>query len=110
MLVLTELPENASTSVTNTAEVLAAEAARRFCPERFEFSEPAIVLEHYPADPAPPVILGRHATWDRVTFTSWSPRKVWLGGRERLSLGSPSWHHLPGEDVEFLIGANETVE
>ena len=107
VLVLTERPENASTSVTNVMEVLAAEAIRHFCRERFEFEEPAIVLEHYPEERDRRGRIGRKATWDRVGFGSWSPRKVWLGGRERVSLGEPKWHPIPRTDVEQLIGKDE---
>ena len=49
-LLLSKLPENASTAVTNTVEILAAEAIRYLCPERFELAEPAIVLKHAPAE------------------------------------------------------------
>ena len=107
VLFLSELPENASTSVTNAMEVLAAEAIRHLCPERFEFPEPAIVLEHYPEERDRRGRIGRKATWDRVSFGSWSPRKVWLGGRERVSLGEPKWHPIPRTEVEQLIGKEE---
>jgi hypothetical protein len=107
VLVLSELPENASTSVTNMMEVLAAEAIARFCPERFEWEEPAIVLEHYPEERNRRGRIGHHATWDRLSFGSWSPRKIWLGGRERVSLGEPKWHPIPQAEVERLIGRAE---
>lgn len=107
VMVFTEMAENASTSITNMAEILTAEAIRRFCPERFEFEEPAIVLEHYPEELTPRGTVGRKETWDRVSFASWSPRRVWLGGQERVSLGEPEWRHLPTEEVAALIGQEE---
>lgn len=107
VLVLSELPDNPSTSITNMAEVLVAEAVRHFCPERFEWAEPAIVLEHYPEERDKWGRLGRRATWDRVSFGSWSPRKIWLGGRERVSLGEPQWRPLPVAEVAALIGEDE---
>ncbi len=48
VLVISEAPDNPSSSVTNAMEFLAPEAIRHFCPERFEFEEPVILLEHYP--------------------------------------------------------------
>ncbi len=107
VLVLSELPDNPSTSVTNMAEVLVAEAVRHFCPERFEFPEPAIVLEHYPAEYTEAGRRGRRETWDRISFASWSPRKVWLGGRERISVGEPTWRPIPRDEVVRLIGEAE---
>ncbi|CAA9574758.1 MAG: hypothetical protein AVDCRST_MAG19-3197 [uncultured Thermomicrobiales bacterium] len=50
VLLLSKLPENASTAVTNMVEILAAEAIRHHCPKRFELAEPAIVLEYAPAE------------------------------------------------------------
>jgi hypothetical protein len=105
ILVLTELNDNPSTSVTNLAEVLVAELIARYMPHRFEVvdEDPAFVIEHYE-----PMQDGRgrrgKPTYDRVLFTSWVPRKVWLGGRERLSLSEPDWRHLPDHEVRALLG------
>lgn len=103
-LVLTELPDNPSTSVTNMAEILAAELIAKLCPERFDEEEPAVLLEHYPEERDRRGRLGRKETWDRVSFASWSPRKIWLGDQERVSLGEPDWRPLPADEVERLIG------
>ncbi len=40
-----------------------------------------MLLEHYPEERNQQGRLGRRATWDRVSFASWAPRKVWFGGR-----------------------------
>jgi hypothetical protein len=110
VVVLAELDANASTSVTNLAEILAAEVIARHMPHRFEYDEPAVVLEHYPER--------RHqksgkvvhaATWDRVTFETWAPRRIFLGGQERVSLGAPAWRRLPGDEVARLIGGDEAA-
>jgi hypothetical protein len=106
-LVLSELPDNPSTSVTNMAEVLVAELIARLCPERFEWEEPVVALEHYPEEYDRRGRIGRHPTWDRISFGSWSPRKVWLGGRERISLGEPVWRPITIEEVAALIGEDE---
>jgi hypothetical protein len=73
-------------------------------PHRFEELPPAIFLEHYVEERTPEGQLGRKATWDRLSFHSWAPRRVWLSGRERIAFGDPHWEHLPERDVETLIG------
>jgi hypothetical protein len=107
VLILTELTANPSTSVTNLVEVLAAELIARHFPHRFEVvgEEPVILIEHY--EPLCDEPRGRRGqpTYDRVVFGSWAPRRVWLGGQERLSLGEPDWHHLAYEEVRTLLGA-----
>jgi hypothetical protein len=107
VLVLTELPDNPSSSVTNTMEFLAPEAIRAFCPGRFEHEEPVVLLEHYPEERTPSGRIAHEETWDRVSFRSWAPRRVWYGGQERLSFGEPDWRRLPIEEVIGLIGEEE---
>lgn len=106
VICFTELPENESTSVTNMIELLTAEVLTRYLPHRVEQvdEEVAIVLEHYPDAP------GRHlrqqsdaSTYDRVTFASWTPRWIWLGGQQRLSLDEPDWSPLTHEEVRDLL-------
>src|SRR5918993_4176098 len=48
VIVVTELPENENTSITNLMEYLAAELIAKHFPHRFDYPEPAIVVEHYP--------------------------------------------------------------
>ena len=100
-------PANPSTSITNAMEFLAPEAILQFCPERFEWDEVVVLLEHYPEERDKRGWLGRRATWDRVAFDSWAPRRVWFGGQERLSLGEPEWRPMPAEEVAALIGEDE---
>ena len=110
VMIITELPENTTTSVTNMIEILAAELIAENMPERFEHPEPPIVIEHQLALPTEQ---GRRATYRRqdayswVTLTSWAPRKIWLGGQERLSFGPPAWRHMPVETVAKLVGKDE---
>ena len=47
IIVMGELPQNTSTSVTNMAEYLAPELIQQQFPQRFEELPPAIFLEHY---------------------------------------------------------------
>ena len=107
VIVMSELPQNTSTSVTNMAEHLAPELLQRHFPHRFEELPPAIFLEHYVEERTPQGGLGRKATWDRLTFQSWAPRRVWLSGRERIAFGEPQWEHLPEHEVKALIGREE---
>ena len=82
VIAMGELLQNTSTSVTNTAEYLAPELMQRDFPQRFEELPPATVLEHYVEERAPAGGLGRKATWDRLSFHSWAPRRVWLSGHQ----------------------------
>jgi len=107
VIVMGELPQNTSTSVTNMVEYLAPELIQRHFPQRFEELPPAIFLEHYVEERTPQGRLGRKATWDRLTFHSWAPRRVWLSGQERISFGDPQWEHLPEHEVEALLGRDE---
>jgi hypothetical protein len=112
VLVISEHPENQSTSVTNAAEFLACEIIRDVIPERFEYLEPAIILEHYAEIRDPRGRLIHEETWDRLSFESWAPRLVWIGGQQRLSFGAPEWRSLPRREVIALIGAvdSETTD
>jgi hypothetical protein len=107
VIVMSELPQNRSTSVTNMAELLAAELIQQHFPQRFDYEPPAILLEHYPTEYSPQGRPARKPTWDRLSFHSWAPRRVWLGGQERLAFGEPHWEHLPEQEIEALLGRDE---
>jgi hypothetical protein len=107
VIVCTERPANPSTSVTNLAEVLAAEIVARHFPLRFDFDEPVIWLEYSPALHDRRSGKRGHPRFDRVTFASWAPRRIWLGGQARISLGEPTWEPAPLPEVAALIGAHE---
>jgi hypothetical protein len=109
VVVLSELPANVSTSVTNMAEFLVPEILRRYLPERFEEEVPAIVIEHYVEERTSTGRLGRKATWDRLLFASWTPRVTELAGKTRLTIGEPDWAHLTEAEVMALIGAEEVA-
>jgi hypothetical protein len=106
-ILVVELPQNTSTSVTNMAEYLAPALIQRHFSQRFEELPPAIFLEHYVEERTPEGGLGRKPTWDRLTFHSRAPRRVWLSGQERIAFGDPHWEHLPAHEVEALIGREE---
>ena len=100
VVIASELPENTNVSVTNFAEVLAAEVLAQHLPERFEHDEPCVWLEHYPEHH------GRRERFevDRVTFNSWTPRVRYVGGIERISLGEPEWRPLTPTQLTELLG------
>ena len=85
------------------------EIIRDLMPNRFEYEEPVVAIEHLPPMPREE---RRHRFSDYrktdqyslMTFATWRPRKMWLGGRERLSLGEPDWSPLTREAVSALIG------
>lgn len=106
VMILSELDENGSTSVTNLIEVLAAELIARHFPHRFEAvaDDPVLLIEHYPPRAEPRRGASGRPEYDRVTFGAWRPRKIWLGGQERRSLGEPDWTHLPDDRVRALLG------
>lgn len=97
-IVLSELPENANTSVTNLVEYLTAEVVAAYLPEAFEALEPPVVVEHYPARGE------RAERFDLVTFSSWRPRLDYLGGVRRVRLGTPAWRRLELDELAGLIG------
>jgi hypothetical protein len=107
VIVMAEHPDNPSTSVTNMAELLAAELIQRHFPQRFDHEPPAILIEHYPTEYSPHGRVARKPTWDRLTFHSWAPRRVWLGGQERLAFGEPEWRAMLEHEVEALLGRAE---
>ncbi len=109
VMILSELPTNVSTSITNMAEYLVPDILRRYLPERFEEIPPAIVIEHYPEERTPTGRLGRKASWDRIVFDSWMPRVTRLSGTSRLTFGVPDWEHLAEAEVIALIGAEEVA-
>jgi hypothetical protein len=107
VIVIGELPQNRSTTVTNLAEYLAPDLIQRHFPHRFVELPPANFLEHYVEERTPQGRRGRKAPWDRLSFHSWEPRRVWLSGQERLAFGDPHWEHLPEHEVEALLGREE---
>jgi len=97
-IVLSELPENENTSVTNLIEYLAAEVVAAYLPEAFEALVPPIVVEHYPSRDE------LAERFDRVTFSTWRPRLDELGGARRVRLGAPEWRRLRSTERDELAG------
>lgn len=111
VVILTELPSNNSTSVTNLIESLAAEVLEKYLPNRVGQRLPFHCIEHYTETRDHP------ETFDLVTFELRVPERhastliVDLSGpaltgstEKRLSLGHPQWKPITREQVEALIG------
>jgi hypothetical protein len=96
VIVLTELPWNTNTSITNMVEVLAAEAVLEYLPQR-KHSRPTFrLIEHLYE------WLTGADLFELVTF-----ELAWPGGKknsDRPNLGAPRWRRLNRREVEALIG------
>ena len=107
LVVATELPENANTSVTNLAEYLAAEVLERYLTADLTAGHdpPFICLEHYP----PTEAYGRRGhdeTWDLVTFSHYRRELTRQNARPpgwRYRIGEPDWRHLSRQELEALL-------
>lgn len=106
ILLLSEPPDNESTSVTNMIEVITAELIAKHAPDRFETLDapPVVVIEHYPPDPARPRSRRNGGSYDSVTFARWTPRPARSGSHRRIALTEPSWHRLSPDEVRALLG------
>ena len=84
IIIVTELPENTNTSITNMCKYLACEIIRAHFPERFEEEEPVLWIEHYER-----AILRSETRWD-WSIPWWSLR---AGRRDRSgSVGEAASH------------------
>lgn len=111
VVILTELPSNDSTSVTNLIESLAAEVLETYLPDRAGQAPPFHCIEHYPET------RDHEETFDLVTFELNIPERrpstlrVDLSGpvpaattEQRLALGHPQWKPIKREQVKAMIG------
>jgi hypothetical protein len=112
--VLTELPENPATSITNLIEHLAPEIVKTSLPHRVHETPPTIFVEHSGVEGDSELLSGRwrrsgpHVA--RVTFTTMRPRIVRLGNVDRLSYGEPTWSHLDQTALVALLGDGVTLD
>jgi hypothetical protein len=98
VVIVSELPDNLGTSVTNAIEQIAAEVmdAHRFAPGRAP-----VFVEHCP----PRATGGRDETFDLVVFAHYEVRWVMRGGIWHKEIGSPTWKPLDRCAVEILVGS-----
>ena len=95
-----ELGTRPASSVTAMAAVLAAEIIARHFPRRFEKDEPVVWIEHLPDRHGDRGGRPNLAKDDRVSFATWTPRRV--------GLGTPTWRRLQRHEVAALIDDAET--
>jgi len=103
-VVLSELPCNTNTSVTNLVECIAAEVLQKYLPGQIGKNPPFHCVEHYPKE-------GRSktpTTFDLVTFERSLPLFCWVGRKYRISLGEPQWRPLTRSELERMLGCFES--
>lgn len=103
LFVVSELPENENTSITNLAEYLAAELRQRHLLGRYE--NPVFSwVEHYPRT-AEDQRDGLEETWSLIHFASYEITQTarWGGGVMRAKIGLPQWLPLTAEEVAQLV-------
>jgi hypothetical protein len=97
VVICTELPDNPGTSITNSAEQIAAEVMRAYP----MLEVPFVWIEHHP-----PQSTDRETeTFDLVTFSGYeiTERAPDLG-EFRYTIGEPTWKRLDRPSVEALVG------
>jgi hypothetical protein len=110
LFLLTELPENENTSITNMSEYLVAEVALHFL-KRWDVharpeAPPFLVVEHYPADD-PYSDIFSHDRYALVTYAHYRPEltpRHAPQGRVRPTLGGPAWTHVAADALRATLG------
>ncbi len=96
VVVASEMPGNTGTSITNAAEVVAAEIAHAY-----RLPTPCVYIEHFP----PEATDGRAETFDLVVFASWEAREIArVPGQLVREIGPPDWRRIDRRSVEILVG------
>lgn len=95
VVICSELPNNAGSSVTYCAHQIAAEVIRYH-----RLSIP-VWIEHYP----PQTTDGASETFQLVVFSRYEVReRAPYLGQTQLTIGEPTWKPLDRESVETLVG------
>jgi hypothetical protein len=89
VVICSQPPDNDNTSVTNTAEYLAAEVM-----EEHKLPTPLVWIEHYPEHK------GKIGEYSLVRFSNRELTEVCLGSVWRYRVGSPRWSPLRREEVD----------
>jgi hypothetical protein len=101
VVLVTELPDNQNTSITNMAEYLAAEVQAAYLRQP---GAPMVWVEHYSKAARRGYHWGRYATLDLTTFASYQPQECWTFGR-RQRIGTPDWRRIFPEQLAAVLGA-----
>jgi hypothetical protein len=99
-VVLSELPCNKNTSVTNLVEYIAAEVLQTYLPGQIGKNPPFHCVEHYRREEGSK----QRETFDLVTFELNAPVFTWVGGKSRITLGEPNWRRIERDELERMIG------
>ncbi len=96
VVICSELPNNEGSSVTDSANQIAAEVIRYH-----KLALEPVWIEHYPKEATD----GTTETFELVVFSSYEvkERAPYLG-ETRLTIGEPVWKLLDRESVEALVG------
>jgi hypothetical protein len=96
VVICSELPSNEGSSVTYSANQIAAAVIRYH-----KLALPPVWIEHYPKEATD----GHSETFQLVVFSSYEvkERAPYLG-ETRLTIGEPVWKTLDRESVEALVG------
>jgi hypothetical protein len=96
VLICSELPTNSGGSVTNSAEVIAAEVIRSH-----ELPTPLVWIEYWPKESTG----GGAETFELVVFSSYEvEERVPYLGETRARIGGAAWKRLDRDSVEVLVG------
>ena len=96
VVICSELPNNEGSSVTYSANQIAAEVIRYY-----KLALPPVWIEHYPKEATD----GHFETFELVVFSSYEVKeRAPYMGETRLTVGESAWKTLERESVEALVG------
>ena len=96
MVICSELTTNEGSSVTSSANQIAAEVIRYH-----KLALPPIWIEHYPREATD----GTSETFELVVFSSYEVKeRAPYMVETRLTIGEPAWKRLDRESVVALVG------
>ena len=102
VVILSELPDNPGMTITNAAQVVAAEAIERFDLLQRWGGRAPVFIEHLENG-----VRGTREdphTFDLVTFRDYDVRETMPGGVPHRTIGASRWRPLDRATVERLVG------
>jgi|HubBroStandDraft_4_1064222.scaffolds.fasta_scaffold228052_2 hypothetical protein len=98
-VVISELPWNRNTSVTNLIGCIAAEVLTLYLPAQIGETPPFHCVEHYPRERGSNL----RETFDLVSFELNVPTRRWHGAKSRITLGTATWKPFERRSLERMI-------